>query len=53
MSELAAPGSRPQAGLLVAGVVTLLLGGTLLLWAYLGTAVFFEMMRAGFVACFG
>ncbi|MBS0533965.1 MAG: hypothetical protein JSR72_07900 [Proteobacteria bacterium] len=34
-----------------------LLGGTILaatlgLWAYFGTAVFFEMVRAGFAACF-
>lgn len=34
-----------------------LLGGaifavTLGLWAYFGTAVFFEMVRAGFAACF-
>jgi hypothetical protein len=34
-----------------------LLGGamfaaTLGLWAYYGTAVFFEMVRTGFVACF-
>lgn len=34
-----------------------LLGGAILavtlgLWAYFGTAVFFEMVRAGFAACF-
>jgi hypothetical protein len=38
---------------LAAGAITLVLGGTLLLWAHYGTAVFFEMIRAGFVACFG
>jgi hypothetical protein len=37
---------------LVAGTVGMLLAGTLALWAHYGTAVFFEMMRAGFVACF-
>ena len=26
--------------------------GTVLLWAYYGTAVFFEMVRAGWAACF-
>ena len=26
--------------------------GTALLWAYYGTAVFFEMVRAGWAACF-
>jgi hypothetical protein len=30
----------------------LLLAVTLALWAYYGTAVFFEMLRAGWVACF-
>lgn len=34
-----------------------LLGGVILavtlgLWAYFGTAVFFEMVRTGFAACF-
>ena len=27
--------------------------GTGLLWVHYGTAVFFETIRAGFVACFG
>ena len=26
--------------------------GTALLWAYYGTAVFFEMVRTGWAACF-
>ena len=38
---------------LAAGTVVLLLGATLVLWAHYGTAVFFEMVRAGLVACFG
>ena len=38
-------------------VLLALLGGAMLatslaLWAYYGTAVFFEMVRTGFVACF-
>jgi hypothetical protein len=39
--------------LLLVGVVGLVLAGTIALWAHYGTAVFFEMIRAGFVACFG
>jgi hypothetical protein len=35
------------------GFVTLALAGTLLLWFHYGTAVFFETVRQGFVACFG
>jgi hypothetical protein len=42
--------SRPL--LLVALAVGLLLAGTLGLWAYYGTTVFFEMVRAGWMACF-
>lgn len=37
-------------GALVAGAAILL--GTLLLWFHYGTAVFFEMIAAGFNACF-
>jgi hypothetical protein len=39
--------------LLCAGVIGFLVAGTLALWAHYGPAVFFEMIRAGFVACFG
>lgn len=39
--------------LLIAGVVGVLLAATGALWAHYGTAVFFEVIRAGFVACFG
>jgi len=42
--------SRPL--LFVAAAVGLLLAATLGLWAYYGTAVFFEMVRTGWVACF-
>jgi len=31
----------------------MVLGGTVLLWAHYGTAVFFETIRTGFTACFG
>jgi hypothetical protein len=40
--------------LLAAGTaVAFLLAGTIALWAHYGTAVFFETIRAGFIACFG
>ena len=39
--------------LMAAGVIGLLMAGTVALWAHYGTAVFFEVIRAGFVACFG
>jgi len=42
--------SRPLT--LAAVVIVLLLGATLGLWAYYGTAIFFEMLRAGWAACF-
>jgi hypothetical protein len=42
--------SRPL--VLVALLVGALLAATLGLWAYHGTAVFFEMVRAGWIACF-
>jgi hypothetical protein len=43
--------SRPL--LAAGGAVTFLLAGTIALWAHYGTAVFFETIRAGFIACFG
>lgn len=39
--------------LIAAGVLGVAIAGTALLWMYYGTAVFFEVIRAGFVACFG
>ena len=45
-----APLSRPL--LLVAVVGGALVAAALGLWAYYGTAVFFEMVRAGWLACF-
>jgi hypothetical protein len=48
---VARPLSRPLAA--IAGTITILLAGTILLWAQYGTTVFFETIRAGFVACFG
>jgi len=44
------PLSRPF--LLVAVVGGALVAAALGLWAYYGTTVFFEMVRAGWLACF-
>ena len=38
---------------LVASLAGLMLAATIGLWAHYGTAVIFEMIRTGFVACFG
>jgi hypothetical protein len=38
---------------LAAGVLGLMLAGTVALWAHYGTAIFFETIRAGLIACFG
>jgi hypothetical protein len=38
---------------LLSGTVLVVLAGTAWLWTRYGTAVFFETIRAGFVACFG
>lgn len=53
MAETVSPprlSPRPMAFL--AGGLGLLFAGTLALWVHYGTAVFFEIIRAGFVACF-
>ena len=52
MPELASTHVRPGAVVLFSGAVAALVAGTLALWAYYGTAVFFEMLRAGWAACF-
>jgi hypothetical protein len=36
-----------------AAIATAIAAGTAWLWAHYGSAVFFETIRAGFVACFG
>lgn len=53
MRQAASPSlalSRPV--LLAGGLCVLLIGATLALWAHYGTAVFFEIIAAGFAACF-
>jgi hypothetical protein len=52
MSALVSDNIRSRTLLLLGGGVTALLAGTLVLWAYYGTAVFFEMVRSGWAACF-
>jgi hypothetical protein len=38
--------------ILLGGFIAVLGAATLVLWAYYGTAIFFEMVRAGWAACF-
>jgi hypothetical protein len=35
-----------------AGIAAVLIAGTIALWAYFGSAVFYEMIAAGIAACF-
>jgi hypothetical protein len=53
MAEIAPsyPWLKPRPLVLVAGTAGMLLAAALALWAHYGTAVFFEMIRAGFAAC--
>jgi len=44
--------SRPFRLVVLADGVLLAMALTVGLWAYYGTAVFFEMVRAGWAACF-
>jgi len=53
MSDAMATGRRALPLLIAAGTGGLVLAGTVALWAVYGTAVFFETIRAGFIACFG
>jgi hypothetical protein len=53
MPETAAPRLTSRPLLVTAAALALVLAGTILLWAHYGAAVFFETIRAGFVACFG
>jgi hypothetical protein len=51
--EIALP-SLFSAPFIVVGAITLFgLASTVLLWAYAGTAIFFETIRNGFAVCFG
>jgi hypothetical protein len=44
---------RRTVPILLGMILALLIGGTLLLWQHYGTAVFLEMIRSGYAACFG
>ena len=50
MSSAAVSLSRPLLALILFG--SLVLAATVGLWAYYGTAVFFEIVRTGWVSCF-
>ena len=43
---------RSRVLVLLSLAVAFLLAGTVGLWAYYGTAVFFEIVRTGWAACF-
>lgn len=53
MIETLAPQSVSRPRVAALGAIALLLAAAVSLWAYYGTTVFFETIRAGFVACFG
>jgi hypothetical protein len=53
MPETAASRPLPRPLLVAAALGVAALGGTVALWAHFGATVFFETIRAGFVACFG
>jgi len=51
MADTMAP-RFPRPLMVVTAVVVILLVGTVALWAYYGTAVFYETILAGIAACF-
>jgi hypothetical protein len=53
MPDTVAPRLTLRPALVAAAMSAIVLAGTVLLWAHYGTTVFFETIRAGFVACFG
>jgi hypothetical protein len=52
MTDIATASSRLPL-LIIAGVFGVLFALAAGLWAHYGTAVFFEVIRAGIAACFG
>ncbi len=52
MSASLSPATVSRPLMLTALTAGLLFASTLGLWAYYGTAVFFEMVRTGWLACF-
>ena len=53
MHETIAPRSTLRPLIWAGTVIIIALAGTSWLWVHYGTAVFFETIRAGFIACFG
>jgi hypothetical protein len=53
MRETVAPRSMPRSLLIAAAAAIFALAAAVVLWAQYGATVFFETIRAGFVACFG
>jgi hypothetical protein len=53
MHETVAPRLMSRPLILAGAAIIIALAGTLWLWAHYGVAVFFETIRAGFIACFG
>jgi hypothetical protein len=52
MPALATSANRTRPIVIAAVAIVLALAGTLCLWGYYGTAIFFEMLRNGWAACF-
>ncbi len=53
MRDTVAKRSTMRPLILAGAVIVIALAGTGWLWIHYGTAVFFETIRAGFIACFG
>ena len=53
MRETVAPPSMSRSLLIAAAAAIVAVMATVALWAHYGATVFFETIRAGFVACFG
>jgi len=52
MPALATESAWSRTMLFLGIAIVALLAASMTLWAYYGTAVFFEMLRAGWQACF-
>jgi len=52
MAALVSPASLSRPLAVLAVIAGVLLLGSFALWAHYGTAVFFEVVRAGWTACF-
>jgi hypothetical protein len=52
MAAIMLPATLSRPLVLATLLVVLLLAATVGLWGYYGTAIFFEMLRAGWAACF-